>query len=161
MSEIKTAEQRIHKLEGGEGDSFVTVEQALIAERDELRAALAAAEQERDALQAKTTVLEGHTHVGLLEAFDAYARQSTYNSHPAKPEHFPKSFIWFSAGYSAAGAAPVPVHEGWQPVPIEPTDAMLVSARDWSYAKYGKPIGNAAAVGCWEAMLAAAPKEQA
>ena len=39
MTEIKTAEQRIHKLEGGEGDSFVTVEQALIAERDELRAA--------------------------------------------------------------------------------------------------------------------------
>ncbi len=60
--------------------------------------------------------------------------------------------------YLAAGAAPV--HEGWQLVPIEPTDAMLVSARDWSYAKYGKPIGNAAAVGCWEAMLAAAPKER-
>ena len=49
MSEIKTAEQRIHKLEGGEGDSFVTFEQALIAERDELRAALA----ERDAKLAK------------------------------------------------------------------------------------------------------------
>lgn len=42
MAKIKTAEQRIHKLEGGEGDSFVTVEQALIAERDELRAAGAA-----------------------------------------------------------------------------------------------------------------------
>ena len=27
-----------------------------------------------------------------------------------------------------------------------PTDAMLVSARDWSYAKYGKPIGNTATV---------------
>ena len=77
----------------------------VVKERDELRAALAAAEQGRDALQAKITVLEGHEHVGLLEAFDAYARQSTYNSHPAKPEHFPKSFIWFSAGYSAAGAA--------------------------------------------------------
>ena len=52
MSEIKTAEQRIHKLEGGEGDSFVMVEQALIAERDELRKALA----ERDA---KLAALEG------------------------------------------------------------------------------------------------------
>ena len=57
----------------------------------------------------------------------------------------------------AAGAEPVP--EGWQLVPVEPTDAMLVSARDWSYAKYGKPIGNAAAVGCWEAMLSAAAKD--
>ena len=54
---------------------------------------------------APNDVLEGHAHAGLLEAFDAYARQFTYNSHPAKPEHFPKSFIWFSAGYSAAGAA--------------------------------------------------------
>ena len=52
MSEIKTAEQRIHKLEGGEGDSFVTFEQALIAERDELRAALA----DRDA---RLAALEG------------------------------------------------------------------------------------------------------
>lgn len=56
MSEIKTAEQRIHKLEGGEGDSFVTFEQALIAERDELRAALA----ERDA---KLAALEGQEPV--------------------------------------------------------------------------------------------------
>ena len=40
---------------------------------------------------------------------------------------------------------------------IEPTEAMLVAARDWSYKKYGKPIGNDAATGCWKAMLAAAP----
>ena len=51
MSEIKTAEQRIHKLEGGEGDSFVTVEQALIAERDELRAALADANTAYDTVK--------------------------------------------------------------------------------------------------------------
>ena len=43
-------------------------------------------------------------------------------------------------------------------VPREPTEAMLIAARDWSYAKYGKPIGNDAATGCWGAMLAAAPQ---
>ena len=40
-----------------------------------------------------------------------------------------------------------------------PTDAMLIAARDWSYAKYGKPIGDEAAIGCWNAMLAAAPRQ--
>jgi hypothetical protein len=40
-------------------------------------------------------------------------------------------------------------------VPVLPTDAMLDAARDWSYKKYGKPIGNDAAIGCWTAMLTA------
>lgn len=40
----------------------------------------------------------------------------------------------------------------------EPTEAMLNAARDWSYQKYGKPIGNDAATGCWQAMIGAAPK---
>lgn len=34
-----------------------------------------------------------------------------------------------------------------------PTEAMLIAARDWSYAKYGKPIGDDAAIGCWQAMF--------
>jgi hypothetical protein len=42
---------------------------------------------------------------------------------------------------------------GYAVVPKEPTKAMLDSARDWSYAVYGKPIGNAAANGCWAAMI--------
>ena len=37
--------------------------------------------------------------------------------------------------------------------PVEPTQAMLDAARDWSRAKYGKPIGNDGAIGCWHAML--------
>jgi hypothetical protein len=41
-------------------------------------------------------------------------------------------------------------------VPREPTEAMLSAARDWSYTKYGKPIGDDAARGCWAAMLEAA-----
>lgn len=40
--------------------------------------------------------------------------------------------------------------------PREPTEAMLNAARDWSYTKYGKPIGNDAAIGCWQAMFDAA-----
>ena len=40
-------------------------------------------------------------------------------------------------------------------VPREPTTAMLMAARDWSAARYGKPIGDDAARGCWAAMLGA------
>lgn len=35
----------------------------------------------------------------------------------------------------------------------DPTEAMLIAARDWSKAKYGTPIGNDAAAGCWQAMF--------
>ena len=46
--------------------------------------------------------------------------------------------------------------DGCVVVPKEPTSEMLIEARNWSYNKYGKPIGNDAAIGCWAAMLAAA-----
>lgn len=36
--------------------------------------------------------------------------------------------------------------------PRSPTDAMLDAAREWSYAKYGKPIGHEAAIQLWQAM---------
>lgn len=39
---------------------------------------------------------------GLLDAFDKYARQFTYNNHPAKPEMFPERYPFFEAGYRAA-----------------------------------------------------------
>jgi hypothetical protein len=44
-----------------------------------------------------------------------------------------------------------------QKIPRQPTEAMLIAARDWSAGQYGKPIGNAAATGCWKAMLDASP----
>jgi hypothetical protein len=50
------------------------------------------------------------------------------------------------------------VPEGWKLAPVEPTEAMLVAARDWSAKKYGRPVGNDGAGGCWAAMLAAAPE---
>jgi hypothetical protein len=42
-----------------------------------------------------------------------------------------------------------------QPAPTmrNPTEVMLKAARDWSIAKYGKGIGNDAAIGCWQAMF--------
>lgn len=45
-------------------------------------------------------------------------------------------------------------------VPVEPTREMLEAARDWSYKKYDKPIGNDAAQGCWKAMLAASQEKK-
>jgi hypothetical protein len=42
----------------------------------------------------------------------------------------------------------------------EPTESMLIAARDWSAAKYGRPIGNDAAVGCLHAMIDAALKDE-
>lgn len=38
----------------------------------------------------------------------------------------------------------------------DPTEKMLNAARDWSIAKYGRGIGNDAAIGCWQAMMDAA-----
>ena len=57
-----------------------------------------------------------------------------------------------------------PIPEGMALVPIEPTEAMLNYARDWSRKKYGQSIGNDAATGCWEAMINAvglSPSNQA
>ena len=45
------------------------------------------------------------------------------------------------------GAAQAPLRQ--------PTEDMLNAARDWSIAKYGRGIGNDAAIGVWQAMLAA------
>jgi hypothetical protein len=44
-----------------------------------------------------------------------------------------------------------------QAAPMHPTEAMLNAARDWSLKKYGQGIGSDAAIGCWQAMLAASP----
>lgn len=50
------------------------------------------------------------------------------------------------------------IPEGWQLVPIEPTEEMHHAARDWSVKMYGKAIGFEASHGCYKAMLATAPK---
>jgi hypothetical protein len=41
----------------------------------------------------------------------------------------------------------------------EPTEAMENAARDWSAAKYGKPIGKDASNGCWQCQINAALKD--
>lgn len=35
----------------------------------------------------------------------------------------------------------------------EPTEKQLNAAWEWSRVKYGKPIGNDAATGCWQTMI--------
>ena len=51
-----------------------------------------------------------------------------------------------------------PVSQGYKLVPVEPTEDMQIAAREWSRRKYGRPIGSDASIGCYEAMLAAAPE---
>ncbi len=62
-------------------------------------------------------------------------------------------------GWQARAA--VAAQAGQVAVPEQPTEAMLNAARDWSVKKYGQGIGNDAAIGCWKAMLAAAPSAPA
>jgi hypothetical protein len=45
-------------------------------------------------------------------------------------------------------------------VPREPTKEMLDAALKWSARKYGRPIGNDDATGCWQAMLDVATIEE-
>jgi len=49
---------------------------------------------------------------------------------------------------------------GHERAKIDPDQAMLDAARDWSYKKYGRPIGNDAAIGCWQSMLTASKETQ-
>ena len=53
-------------------------------------------------------------------------------------------------------------YRGWQRVaegsvvaPMEPTEEMLIAARDWSLKKYGISVGDDGAKGCYAAMIAA------
>lgn len=46
----------------------------------------------------------------------------------------------------------------WGIKPREPTDEMLIGARDWSIQRYGRGVGNDDATGCWHAMYDAAPE---
>ena len=66
------------------------------------------------------------------------------------------------AALDAAQAPPAAaVPPGYALVPVEPTEAMLSAARDWSLKKYGQAVGNDGARGCYAAMLAAAQAERA
>ena len=55
--------------------------------------------------------------------------------------------------HTAALAKLAEIPPGYVLAPCEPTEAMLIAARDWSAEKYGKPIGNDAAQGCWNVMI--------
>lgn len=64
----------------------------------------------------------------------------------------PKPVAGIATSPGADHATPAAA-DGWQLVPVEPTDEMLRAARDWS----GNPLGKLS----YRAMLAAAPQEGA
>lgn len=45
---------------------------------------------------------------------------------------------------------------GYAVVPVEPTEAMLNAARDWSVRVNGQGVGNDQAAGCYGSMIASA-----
>lgn len=80
--------------------------------------------------------------------FDEYER--TVGERYGKNGQFAKEWeVWSAA-----------VPEGFVVVPIVPTGAMLVAARDWSVKKYGQAVGNDGASGCYKAMIAAAQENK-
>jgi hypothetical protein len=62
-----------------------------------------------------------------------------------------KQYVYDAALALLSASKPAALHQ--------PTEAMLNAARDWSLKKYGLGIGSDAAIGCWQAMLAAAPAQ--
>lgn len=70
------------------------------------------------------------------------------------------SFLANSAwkAWQAATAPRAP--EGYVLVPVEPSNAMLVAARDWSVKKYGQAVGNDGASGCYKAMIKAVKENE-
>jgi len=64
---------------------------------------------------------------------------------------------WIRNRAAALPAQPAAVPAECVVVPREPTEAMLHAARDWSVKKYSQGIGHDAAIGCYRAMIAAAP----
>jgi hypothetical protein len=63
-------------------------------------------------------------------------------------ERVAKAILDTPLGHSRAGAAIDAMRE--------PTQEMLDAAREWSAKRYGKPLENDEAIGCWQAMCAAA-----
>ena len=164
MSEIKTAEQRIHKLEGGEGDSFVTFEQALIAERDELRAALADRDARLAALEgayiptylerlaASPATLEAEFTALRSEALDLRAALAERDAKLAALED------WRSAVAMAYGHLWHINNEPMAPIPLRSEESASYAARKLlrdllTTEERGEAINSV------RAMLTASPKE--
>jgi hypothetical protein len=89
-------------------------------------------------------------HIGRAKAGNQFLETRNIQRPPGLLNHH---WYEFAVKVCAALSSDTALHEGGL---REPTKAMLNAARDWSYGKYGKPIGNDAATGCWQAMLDAA-----
>lgn len=120
---------------------------------EELRAALAEqAEQEPVAAQHRFR----HPEKGTPD-WSVWQPCKINNKRPAHEIDSQGYQVEYRALYTAPQPAAVPA--GYALVPVEPTEAMLNAARDWSLKKYGQAVGNDGARGCYAAMLAAANKE--
>lgn len=127
---------------------------------------------ERDNAEDRDAEHHHDTAVGVLEtALAALSSASAIGTPRAYIEHHKggDNLVWepikrgTEMGYTPLYVAPassapeerLPPSDNLEMVPAYPTEEMLVAARDWSTSMYGKPIGNDAARGCWQAMLAA------
>lgn len=90
----------------------------------------------------------------MSEMVDRVARALFLSAYPERPGQF--AMRWDYSG--EARAIWVGMAQAAIAAMRDPTDAMLIAARDWSAATYGKPIRNDAAIGCWRAMIDAALK---
>ena len=52
------------------------------------------------------------------------------------------------------------IPKGYALVPVEPTDEMLIAARDWSIKVIGRSVGDSGAIGCYKAMIKATQDQQ-
>jgi len=111
------------------------------SQKEYLREQIADAARQEPTTWCVESVHSGDTHV--IEIFDTErdaVMHATFNGGVANPLYL----------------SPIPAGDAVS-VPLVPTEAMLTAARDWSFHKYGKSIGDDAAIGCYNAMLNARP----
>lgn len=101
--------------------------------------------------------LAAPNYLGCVGSFQQYIKSAGYVGYPADEGYYDNDqaidiaeAAW-NAAWSAATNSAVP--EGWQLVPVEPTEAMLDMAQQAAAATGGFPE-------VWAAMLAAAPKPE-
>lgn len=118
----------------------------------------------------------GLQHIDARENTDQplYADEPTPWDNPPHKSHLCHGcgFIWRPCDLPTNGVATIatkgkndsptatsaPAEKGERAPSREPTEAMYNAARDWSAIAFGKPIGNFAARGCFQAMLDASPQ---
>ena len=112
-----------------------------------------------DSLEPRKEVVHDR-HTGRESLYTPPVGESLYSMAQARKESFSLALSVDTKKVQALLQSYLDSLEGWQLVPKEPTEEMHHAARDWSVEKYGKAIGSEASHGCYQAMLAAAPKHK-